>query len=97
MHESDMEIYASGVNQIELKRSLYKLFVDEYGRATIKTLEGEVILSNLTYYSAYEGVNDDWGLDNISVMLTSDSIILIIGEGPLDVLVRILLTIHNDI
>ena len=97
IHESDLEPYASGVNQIELKRSWYELFVDEYGRVTIKTIEGEVIMSNLTYYSAYEGVNDDWGLDNISLKLTSDSIISIMGEGPLDVLVRILLTIHNDI
>ncbi|MBE9510641.1 MAG: hypothetical protein IMY71_07175 [Bacteroidetes bacterium] len=97
MRESDLVPQPSGVNQIELKRSWYELFVYEDGRVTIKTLKGEVILSSLTYYSSYEGVNDDWGLDNISVMLTSDSTISIIGEGPFDVLVRILLTAHNYI
>ena len=97
MHESDLKPYPSGSNQIEIKRPWYELSVDEYGRATIKTPEGEVIMSNLTYYSAYEGVSDDWGLDNISVKLTNDSIISITGEGPLDVHVGISLTVHNDI
>jgi len=97
MYESDLKPYPPGVNQIELKRSWYELFVDEYGRVTIKTLEGEVVMSSLTYYSSYEGVNNDWGLDNISVKLSSDSTISIMGEGPMGVLVKILLTAHNNI
>jgi hypothetical protein len=97
MHESDFVPHPSGVNQIKLKRPWYELFVDEYGKVTIKTLEGKVIMSSLTYYSAYEGANYDWGLGNISVKLASDSTISIMGEGPLGVLVKILLTVHNDI
>jgi len=97
IHVSDLVHYPSGANQIKLLRAWYELFVDEDGRVTVKTIEGEVIMSNLMYYSAYLDGKDDWGLDNISVKLTSDSTISIIGEGSLDVLVKILLTAHNDI
>jgi hypothetical protein len=97
IHESDLGQYPSGTKQIELNRSWYDLFVDGYGRVTVKTLKGEVIMSNLLYYSAYEGVKENWGLNNISVKLTSDSTVLIMGEAPLDVLVKILLTVHYNI
>lgn len=97
IHVGDLKPFISDGNQIGLKRPWYELYADKYGRVTIKTPGGEVIMSNLTYYSAYEGVDDDWGLDDISVKLTSDSTISIGGKGPLDVHVRILLTVHNDI
>jgi hypothetical protein len=96
-HGGDLKPFTSDGNQIDLKSQWYDLLADKSGRVTIKTLGGEVILSNLTYYSAYDGVKDDWGLDNVSVKLSSDSTISIIGEGPLGTHIGISLTIHNDI
>lgn len=97
MNTINLDQYQSGVNQTKLESPWYILLVDEDGGVTIKTLEGEVIISNLTYYAVCEGTNNNWGLDNVSVKLNCDSIISIQGEGPLAVLVNILLTVHKDL
>jgi hypothetical protein len=96
IHDGDLKPYTSDVNEVGLKSSWYKLSANKYGRVTIKTLGGEGIMSDLAYYSAYEGVKDNWGLVNVSVKLSSDSTISIMGDGPLDTHVRILLTVHNN-
>lgn len=79
--------------QFELKNSSYILLVDENGVINVKTTKGEVIMSNLKYYVSYEGINEKWGLDKISVKLFNDSTVSIMGAGPLGVQVSLLLTV----
>jgi len=81
---------------IKLKCSWYELQVDEYGKIAIVTLKGDTIMSNLTYFSSYEGAADNWGLKKTSVKLSSDSTISIMGEGHMNVKVSILLSVHKD-
>jgi hypothetical protein len=95
-HSSDLNKYTNVLNHIELKGSNYLLFVDKNGRVGINTIKGEVVLSNLTYYSSYEGSNEKWGLDNISARLISDSTISIDGEGQMGVLVNLFLTVPKN-
>jgi hypothetical protein len=96
IHPNDFKKHSNNLNQIELKSTRYILLVEGNGRVTVKTVEGDIIMSNLTYYASYEGTNEKWGLDNISVKLSSDSTVSIMGEGPLGVLVGLLLTVPKD-
>jgi hypothetical protein len=93
----DSVINTSRINKFELKNQWYILIVDEYGKVVVKTIDGEIIMSGLTYYSDYEGARNNWGLENISVRQDNDSTISITGYGPLGVLVNESLIIHNDI
>jgi hypothetical protein len=97
IHPGDLQSNPSEPNQIELKSPWYILLADEDGRVTVKTHEGKIIMSSLTYYSEYEGTNDKWGLDNISVKLDNDSTISILGEGQSGVLVKVLLTVCKNV
>lgn len=97
IQSGDLELYPAGLNHIELKNPWYILSVDEYGKVTVKTSEGEIIMSSLTYYSAYEGALEKWGLDDVSVKLDNDSTISILGEGRKGVLVNVLLTVRKNI
>jgi hypothetical protein len=91
----DLDSFPPEINQIELKNPWFILVADKSGRLAVKTLAGEIIMSSLTFFSSYEGVIDNWGLKNLSVQLSNDSTISIIGKGPLDVLIKALFTIHN--
>lgn len=84
-------------NQVKLESQWYKLLVDANGNVNIKTPEGEDIISNLIYYDSYSDVDENWGLDNVSVQLTSDSTISILGKGSSDVLVNIKLTVPKSL
>lgn len=97
MHAIVLESYPSGINQIELESSWYKLLVDENGKVAVKTFEGEIIMSSLEYYSVYEGTNNNWGLKDVSVRLSNDSTISITGNGPMDVFVNVFLTVHKNL
>ena len=80
----------------KLSNRWYILNVDENGRVMVETPEGEVIMSDLTYYAAYDGADENWGLDNISVKSVSDSTVSVFGAGALDVQVNVLLTVHKN-
>jgi hypothetical protein len=97
IQSGDLEINPAVLNQIELKSPWYILSVDKYGRVAVKTSEGEIIMSSLTYYSAYEGALENWELNNVSVKLDNDSTISILGEGHKGVLVNVLLTVRKNI
>jgi hypothetical protein len=96
IYPNDLKLHPDSINQIELKNSKYILLVEANGRVIVKTIEGENIMSSLTYYASYEGTNEKWGLDKTSAKLTSDSTISISGEGPMGVLVSLLLTVPKD-
>lgn len=70
-----------GSNSLELKNNWYSLSVEETGGVTVKTADGNTILSSLTYFASHEGQADKLGLDNVSVKLSSDSTITISGNG----------------
>lgn len=84
------------LNKTELKTPWYILNVDENGRINVKSVKNELILSGLTYYSSYEGTNENFGLDNVSVELKNDSTISIKGNNASDVNVEISLAIHKS-
>jgi hypothetical protein len=88
---------ASDENQIKIVCPWYTLKVDECGKVVIETHSGEAIMSGLLYYSKYEGSDEKWGLDNVSVKQNSDSTILIHGERCPGVIVSVLLTVKKNI
>jgi hypothetical protein len=92
----DLGSYSMAKNKIKLSNRWYILNVDENGRVMIETPEGATIMSGLTYYAAYEGTDERWGLGNISVKPVSDSTVSILGEGAFDALVNVLLTVHKN-
>ena len=87
---------SSGSNQVGLTGSSYIVKVQKNGSINVNTPGGENIISNLTYYASYEGVTEKWGLDNTTVKLSSDSTILIKGEGLMGVRVSMLLTVPKS-
>jgi hypothetical protein len=93
----DLESCPSGINIIELKTPWFVLITDEYGKVAVKTPQGEIIMSSLTFFSSYEGMGDNWGLKDISVKLSNDSTISISGKDPSDVFVYESFTIHNKV
>lgn len=96
IHSNNIRPFKNDSNQIVLKSSGYILLVDEKGDLSIRTIQGDVIMSSLTYYASYEGTNDTWGLDSTAVKLISDTTISIMGKTHLGVLVSILLTAHKN-
>jgi hypothetical protein len=96
IHPDDLRQHQTALNQIRLKNSGYILLVGENGDINVKTNEGKPVMSDLIYYSSYEGTTERWGLDKVSVKLTSDSTIIVAGEGSLGVLVSILITVPKD-
>jgi hypothetical protein len=96
IHQIDLKPHSTGLNKIELKNSIYILQAGENGSIVVKTTGGDTIMSNLSYYSSYMGTKEKWGMDNISEKRTSDSTVSISGEGPLGVLVSIILTVPDN-
>jgi hypothetical protein len=94
--ESVLQANLSGMKEVNLSRSGYILSVDEIGSVSVKTIAGEVIMSNLRFYSSYERTDEKWGLDSVTVKLSSDSTIAISGKGASDVMVTILLTFPRN-
>ena len=86
-----------GRNQISLENRWYTLIVDQKGRISVKTKEGKVIISALTYYAKFDGQNENWGLQHASAKLVNDSTIEINGTGPKNVKVTIVLIKKPDI
>lgn len=95
IHDEYLESYSVTGNEVTLGNQWYLVKADEAGRVGIETREGEIIVSALTYYAAYQGNDEKWGLTNISVQLSSDSTISIQGEGLSNTLVNILFTVHK--
>jgi hypothetical protein len=82
-----------GAKRIGLKCPGYTVSVSEQGVVNITTPEDETVMSELLYYASYEGANEKFGLDDISVKLNNDSTILILGKGCKGADVEILLTV----
>lgn len=86
-----------GSDKAELKGAGFTLIVKENGEISVEADRGEVILSKLTYYTSFDGLNDKWGLDSVSVNTVSDSVISVIGRGAKEVLVKMLITVRGSI
>jgi len=88
--------YTYNVKKIQLENPWYVLEVDSYGGVTVRTIKGETIMSSLMYYSIYDGVVDNWGLNNVTVCLSNDSTVSIQGKTKMDVSISMLLTVHKS-
>lgn len=87
----------SKVNQKEIKTPWYILMVDQNGRVKIRTLKGDTILSDLRYYSEYVGEKGSWGLTNVSVQLTNDSTITILGNVSKNASINLSLVVNKSL
>ena len=96
IHIDELKFHADGLHKAELKSSSYVLSVDENGGITVKSSDGELIMSSLTYYTSYDVSKEKWGLDKLSVLPKSDSTISIAGEGQPGVDISILLTVPKN-
>lgn len=85
----------SSENQVNLNTPWYDLVVDQAGRIAVKTTDGKIIISSLTYYAQFEGEKDSWGLKNVSIKLINDSTIEIKGNNSKNVQVDLLLSSYN--
>lgn len=88
--------HPSGVNQIKVQNPWFTFLADEKG-ISVESHEGKSIMSNLTFYSSYDGLFDSWGLKNISVNQGNDSTVTISGEGTPGVIVSQFFTVHQRI
>ena len=93
IHSNDLKIHPGDLHNTELRSSYYVLSVAEDGRVTVKSINGDLIMSGLTYYTSYEISKEKWGLDKISVKLSNDSTISMVGEGQAGVDISILFTV----
>lgn len=84
-------------NHVEIKTPWYILLVDPIGRIKIKTLKGDTILSDLRYYSEYEGKKGIWGLTNVIVQRKNDSTITILGNVSKNEIINISLAVHKSL
>jgi len=93
-HNFDKNIKTGG-NRIQLNNKWYSLVIDAGGNICVETLNGETILSNLIYYNFYSGLDEKWGLDSVSVLISDDSTICITGKGASNTDVRINLSVSG--
>lgn len=94
----DISVYNSGIIQnhektvtYTIKSQYYTLEVNSSGKVTVKTPDNEVIISDLTFFSDYEGLQASSGLRDIEVRKENDSTITIQGEGASETIVNIVL------
>lgn len=87
----------SEINPTKIITPWYKLIVDQNGMLSVNTTTDEVIMSGLTYYAEHKGVNERWGLENVVVKQTNDSIITITGYSSDNTLVHINLVTHKNL
>lgn len=80
----------------ELSNQWYKLKATKSGIIQVESLEGEVILSNLSYLYEFENEPNSHYFKNISVNLLNDSVMTIMGSVYDDVLVSISLTVCRN-
>ena len=85
----------SDKSKIHLSNQWYTLEVDGSGGVIVKATNGETIMSNMIFYSDYQGNGDSFGLADVKVELKSDSTISILGEGSGGVTVNVLLTVNK--
>lgn len=81
---------------IEIKNPSYTLLTDDQGGIEVTTPEGEAIMSGLKYFASYADTVEKHIMDVTSVEATSDSTILIAGEGASGVLINLELTVPKD-
>jgi hypothetical protein len=93
IHAKDLKLPPDDLHHYELKSPGYLLSVKENGGVTVRSTDGDTIMSGLTYYTSSEDSEEKWGMDDISVNLTSDSTISIAGEGQSGVHINILFTV----
>ena len=86
---------SSGLGQMEIRGFGYILCVDPNGSIIVKSQKREVIMSDLSYYSEYEGENGDWVLKNVLVQRTNDSTITLKGESSNKAVVNLTLVVHK--
>ena len=81
---------------LQLENPWYLLEVDENGGITVRSPAHEIIMSDLTYYSEYEGINERWGLDSVTVSLRNDSTVSIIGKGLASAIVNVTVSVSKN-
>jgi hypothetical protein len=82
----------SDSNPVKLKFSSYELLVDHNGRISVKTSDGESIISALTYYAEFNENKSGWGLKNVLVSLINDTCIVLSGNGSDNTQIKLILT-----
>lgn len=85
----------SDKRKIHLSNQWYTLEVDGSGGVVVRATNGETIMSNMIYYSDYQGNGDSFGLTDVKVELKSDSTISILGEVSGGVTVNVLITVNK--
>lgn len=88
--------HSSDGMKMKLENRWYVLEVDDYGGIVIKTVNGEILMAGLKYYSVYENNIENWGLDSVALKLCNDSTVSVSGKGASGVLVSISLTVSMD-
>ncbi len=81
MPQNNWKSQKPAINTFELRGSGYKICADENGYVKVKTDDGDIIISGIFYFASQETGKEKWGLENINVHLSSDSTIVIEGEG----------------
>jgi hypothetical protein len=87
---------SDSVNRAEIKGLDYTLYVGRNGNVCVTNLRGEIIISDLTYYSSCDISGESWGLAGESVRTTSDSTISVSGDTPSGATVDLVLTVPKN-
>lgn len=81
---------------MELSNNWYKLKVAKSGRVQVENMRGESILSDLVYYYDHDKGHNGYQLQNVSVKVLNDSVIVISGKADDDVDLFISLTVCRN-
>ncbi len=73
---------STDLNPIVIKNPAYQLQIDHTGKISVRTNDGELIVSSLTYYSKSDKDKGNWGLGNVDVRILNDSSTEINGTTP---------------
>ncbi len=83
-------------NNIYFNNQYYSISIDIYGRVIIKSISGQTIISNISYFSSLENEREKWGLENVKVQKLNDSSFNILGNGSENSIVNILFNTHSQ-
>ena len=84
-------------NRIQIESKWYSLIIDAGGNISVETPGGEKIINNIVYSDSYSGLNDKWGLDSISILVSSDTSLSVSGRGSAGTFVTIDLMLSGNL
>lgn len=92
---TDWENRSAEEAAIIIKSTYYTLEAYTCGRISVKSPEDESIISDMKYFSSYEGYNDNWGLQNVSVNQENDTSLSISGNALSGTRINVLFIAHR--